>query len=179
MVHAGAVTTDPSPGFSSIAFDDIPAPDHADVVIVAVPPTEAPLPDGPEVWAHEIFDVRSVPRWVGLLFLVRQVVVRLVGIPRGDRSAFDIDRVSGGEALIAHDDRHLDFRCGVAYDPSTRLLRITTTVRLKGWRGRLYFAPVSVLHDPVTRSMAKAAVRRITSGRPPARPRASGPAGRS
>jgi hypothetical protein len=34
-------------------------------------------------------------------------------------------------------------------------------VTLKGWRGRLYFVPVRLLHDAVTRSMMAAAVRRL------------------
>jgi len=40
---------------------------------------------------------------------------------------------------------------------------VTTAVWLHGWRGRLYFAPVSVLHDPITRSMMRRAVRRTAS----------------
>ena len=45
-------------------------------------------------------------------------------------------------------------------DTDRRLLRITTAVRLHGWRGRLYFAPVSVLHPLVTRAMASRAAAR-------------------
>jgi hypothetical protein len=41
------------------------------------------------------------------------------------------------------------------------MLRVTTAVWLHGWRGRLYFAPVAVLHDPVTRSMMRRAIRRV------------------
>ena len=40
-------------------------------------------------------------------------------------------------------------------------VHVTTAVTLKGWRGRVYFAPVRLLHDAVTRSMMIAAARRL------------------
>ena len=80
---------------------------------------------------------------------------------------FSVVEVQGDEALIAHADRHLDFRAGVGFDPGSRMLRVTTAVWLKGWRGRVYFTPVSVLHDPVTRSMMRRAIRRMVGPVPP------------
>ena len=151
------------PTLVSMAFDDLPAPDFADVVIVAIPSGLDPVPADPAWWVGEVFNVRSTPWWVRALFVVRQALVGLVGIHRGDGSAFDVAEVRGEEALIATNDRHLDFRAAVGIDVERRLLRITTTVRLHGWRGRVYFLPVGVLHGPVTRSMANAAVRRVSS----------------
>ena len=101
---------------------------------------------------------RNAPVLVKALFAIRQSVVGLVGISRGSRSVFDVKSVAGNEALPVADDRHLDFRCGVGIDVERRLLRVTTVVRLTGWRGRASFAPVSVLHGPITRAMAKRAV---------------------
>lgn len=143
----------------SLAFADIPAPDFADVVIVAVPRTPFPLPGDPAWWAQQVFSVRSAPGWVKVLLLLRQAVVGLIGVDRSDRSVFAVDKVEGEEALIAADDRHLDFRAAVRVDVENRLLSVTTTVKLHGWRGRTYWIPVSVLHGPVTRSMAKRAVQ--------------------
>jgi len=148
------------PAFRSMAFDDIPTPDFADVTVVAIPPGTDPLPSDPAWWARAVFSVRSTPWWVRVLFALRQALVGLIGVKRGNRSVFDVGSVKGEEALIAADDRHLDFRAAVGIDIQHRLLRVTTTVRLHGWRGRVYFAPVSVLHGPVTRAMATAAVRR-------------------
>ncbi|MBA2695284.1 MAG: DUF2867 domain-containing protein [Actinobacteria bacterium] len=54
----------------------------------------------------------------------------------------------------------MTFRCGGGVDHAAGLLRVTTAVWLHGRRGRIYFAPVSVLHDPVTRAMMRRAVRR-------------------
>ncbi len=145
------------PQFRSLALDEIPQPDFADVQIVSVPSGAS---SNPRFWAEQIFDVHRMPAWVTGLMAVRQAVVGLVGIPQGDESAFTVDCVVGEEALINTDDRHLQFCCGVAIDSERSLLRVTTVVRLKGWRGRLYFAPVSLAHGPVVRSMVKAAVRR-------------------
>jgi hypothetical protein len=99
-----------------------------------------------------------------LLLGLRQVLVRLIGVKRAPSSVFDIDAVVGEEALIAADDRHLDFRAGVGIDVEQRLLRVTTVVRFHGWRGRLYFIPVGLLHDPITRAMARRAVRDFVRG---------------
>lgn len=159
------MTPDPAePSFVSMAFADIAAPDFADVVVVGIPAAAGPIDGDPTWWVGEIFDVRSMPWWIRGLFAFRQAVVGLVGISRGDASSFAVADVSGEEALISTDERHLDFRAAVGLDTNRRLVRVTTVVRLHGWRGRLYFAPVAVLHGPVTRAMTKAAVRRYVAG---------------
>jgi hypothetical protein len=147
------------PVFRSAALDDIAQPDFADVVLVSIPPTVHPIIDDPAWWAEQVFSVRSMPRWIVLLLGLRQVLVRLIGVKRAPSSVFDVKVVVGEEALIAADDTHLDFRAGVGVDVGQRLLRVTTVVRFHGWRGRLYFKPVGLLHDPITRAMARRAVR--------------------
>lgn len=151
------------PVFRSAAFDDIPDPDFADVVVVAIPTTAHDIVDDPAWWAERVFSRRSMPRWIALLLGLRQVLVRLIGVNRAPSSVFDVKRVVGEEALIAADDSHLDFRAGVGIDVGQRLLRVTTVVRFHGWRGRIYFIPVGLLHDPVTRAMARSAVRDFVS----------------
>jgi hypothetical protein len=84
--------------------------------------------------------------------------VRILGIPPVDPSAISV-REHADEVLVELDDRHLDFRCGIAVDERMRLLRVTTTVRFHGWRGRLYFVPVRVLHPIVVRAMIRSASR--------------------
>jgi hypothetical protein len=152
------------PVFRSAAFDDIPEPDFADVVVVSIPATAHPIIDDPAWWAERVFSLRSMPRWIVLLLGLRQVLVRLIGVNRAPSSVFDVKAVIGEEALIAADDRHLDFRAGVGIDVTQRLLRVTTVVRFHGWRGRLYFIPVGLLHDPITRAMARRAVRDLVRG---------------
>lgn len=154
--------THPMPALRSLVLDEMPRPDWADVVL-------EPLPDGastdPEVWARAIFDIRSSPRVVVALMALRQLLVPLIGVTPGKRSVFAVQRVSGEEAFIRADDRHLDFCAAVGVDPVRRTVRVTTAVQLHGWRGRVYFTPVSVLHDPITRSMMRSAGRRLTARR--------------
>lgn len=91
--------------------------------------------------------------------LVRQAIVRLVGSPPAARDVFDIRERLGDEVLIAGDEKHLDFRCAVAVDPALGLVRVTTTVRLHGWRGRAYFAPVRLVHPIVVGAIIRGANR--------------------
>ena len=137
-----------------------PAPDFADVCVISIPHSAQPLNPDPAYWAKAVFNPHTAPRWVQLLFGVRQAAVRLIGVPPAGADVFRVGEVVGDEALISADDVHLDFRCGVGIDVEARLLRVTTVVRLKGKRGRVYFAPVSLFHGPVTRAMARHAVRR-------------------
>lgn len=141
---------DDQPGFRSLALDRIPRPDFADVQVVTLPPGADP---DPRVWAERVFDLRNGPAWVAALMVVRQALVGLIGVSPGDLSAFAVQQVVGEEAVIDTDDRHLRFCCGVAVDAQRSLLRVTTVVRLKGWRGRVYFAPVAAVHGPVVRAM--------------------------
>ena len=145
----------------SLALRDIPEPDFADAAIVSLP---AGAPLDPRVWAEEIFRLRTMPAWITAALAVRQAVVPLLGIRRAPRDTFAVREQVGDEVLIAADDTHLDFRCAVAVDRSARLVRVTTTVRLHGWRGRVYFAPVRLLHAVVVQAMIKNASERLVGG---------------
>jgi hypothetical protein len=138
----------------SLALRDIPTPDYADAIIVPLPPG---APDDPALWARRLFSLRTMPRWVLAALAARQLLVPLLGIRPAPDDVFAIREHDEDEVLMAADDRHLDFRCAVAVDRAARLLRVTTTVRLHGWRGRAYFLPVRVLHPLVVRAMIRAA----------------------
>ncbi|GEA84335.1 MAG: DUF2867 domain-containing protein [Cellulomonas sp.] len=137
----------------SLALRDFP-PDYADTTIIRLP---AGAPTDPRAWADATFSLRTMPGWVRAALGLRQLLVPLLGVPRAPRSTFAVDEVAGdascGEALIVADDRHLDFRCGVAVDAHAGLVAVTTNVRLHNRRGRLYFLPVRALHPVVVRSM--------------------------
>jgi hypothetical protein len=150
-----------APQFVSMAFDDIPRPHYADVIVEPIPGNVPIDALDAEQWTRRVFGFGAAPRWVLVLLAVRQAVVGLIGIPKGDSSQFAVDRSVGDEALISVDDRHLRFRAAVGIDRERRLLRVTTAVDLIGWRGRVYFAPVSVLHPIVVRSMMRRAIRRV------------------
>ena len=142
----------------SLALRDIPTPDYADAIIVPLPPGTT---TDPSVWAHRLFSRRTMPGWVVGALAARQVLVPLLGIPPAATDVFAIREQHDDEVLLAADDRHLDFRCAVAVDRAARLLRVTTTVRLHGWRGRVYFFPVRVLHPIVVRAMIRSAGRAL------------------
>ena len=144
----------------SLALRHIPTPDYADAIIVPLPPG---TPADPTVWAHRLFSLRTMPGWVVGALAVRQLLVPLLGIPRAADGVFTIREQREDEALLGADDRHLDFRCGVAVDRAARLLRVTTTVRLHGWRGRAYFLPVRLLHPLVVRAMIRSAGRSLAA----------------
>ncbi|UJP40064.1 DUF2867 domain-containing protein [Cellulomonas palmilytica] len=143
----------------SLAMRDFP-PDYADTTIVR-------LPDGattdPRTWATTTFSPRTMPRWVLAALGLRQLLVPLIGVRPAPRATFAVDEVvadeHGGEALVVADDRHLDFRCGVAVDARAGLVAVTTNVRVHNRRGRLYFLPVRALHPHVVRSMLTRAAR--------------------
>lgn len=153
--------SDDAPAFRSLALDELPHPDHVDVIAVPLPPD---APTDPETWARTIFSTAAAPVWVRIAFGLRQVLVPLIGVRPGDpATAFAVRRVVGEEALLAESDRHLDFTCGVGVDARRGLVRVTTVVRLHGWRGRLYFAPVKLVHPSVVRGMLRRAARTLAA----------------
>jgi hypothetical protein len=138
----------------SAAFGVMPCPDWAATTTIAVPKAAGHTP---EQWAQAIFS--TVPFWVKAMFALRAVAATALRLPPADPAMLAVNRVVGDEAIIDTDDRHLRFVAAVRVEPG--LVHVTTAVRLKGWRGRVYFAPVRLLHDAVTRSMMTAAGRRI------------------
>ena len=142
----------------SAVYQLMPRPDWAMTTTVTVPDDTTRDAEG---WARAVFAVGSTPAWVKVLFGIREAAVRLVGIPPGRPGMLAVREVRDGEALIDTDDRHLRFVAAVTAEP--HLVHVTTAVTLKGWRGRVYFAPVRLLHDAVTRSMMTAAARRLAT----------------
>ena len=147
---------DAEPAFRSLTLRDIPVPDFVDLVAVPLPGSAT---TDPEVWARTLFSVDSSPGWVRFLFGLRESLVRLIGVEQADPSVFDVCLVEGDEALISADERHLNFRAGVGVDKERSLVRVTTVVKLHGRRGRLYFAPVKVLHPIIVQAMMRKAAR--------------------
>jgi hypothetical protein len=116
------------------------------------------MPTDPQVWADAIF--RDPPAWVVAALGLRQALVGLVGIDRGDGSSFATVARAADEVLLGTDERHLDFRASVRRE-ATRVV-VTTVVTLHNARGRGYFAIVRPLHPIVVRSMLNRAARRLS-----------------
>ncbi|QAY73254.1 DUF2867 domain-containing protein [Agromyces protaetiae] len=146
------------PAFRSLALEGIPRPDYVDVRAVAVPERIAV---DPEMWARELFTLRSMPGWVRAAMGVRAALVPLIGVDPSQRGVFDVREVRGEEALVAYDDRHLYFRCGIGVGRDPGLVRVTTVVKLHGRRGRLYFAFIRIGHPFVVEAMLAKTARRL------------------
>lgn len=140
----------------SAAYDLMPQPQWAATTTVSIPGASDHTA---EQWARAVFDVTSLPPWVRALFAVREVAASALRLPPGDPTMLAVNAVVGSEAIIDTDEAHLRFVAAVRQEPG--LVHVTTLVTLKGWRSRLYFAPVRLLHDVVTRSMMTSAARRL------------------
>lgn len=149
------------PKFSSIAVGEGRF-DYGDMIFASLPPGAS---EDPREWAEVMFSREAMPRPVLALFGVRMFFAGLLGLRPAPSHVFDVCEVHDDEALMAFDDDHLDFRCAVGVDPAARIVRVTTVVRLHGWRGQLYFTPVSLLHPLILRAMLAAARRRLTTSR--------------
>jgi hypothetical protein len=149
-----------SPAFASLALAVIPDPDYAGMSFCVLP---AHATADPAAWARNLFSRSSMPRWIVVALALRQLLAPLMGIRRAPKDVFRVLDTVGDEALIAFEDTHLDFAVGVGVSERTNTVRVTTTVRLKNTRGRLYFLPVRVLHPFVMQSLLKRS-RRVLSG---------------
>jgi hypothetical protein len=148
------------PAYASLALAAIPDPDYADMSICVLP---AHATADPAAWARNLFSLSSMPKWIVVALALRQALAPLMGIRRAPKNVFAVRDTVGDEALIAFADTHLDFAVGVGVSESTNTVRVTTTVRLKNIRGRLYFLPVRLLHPFVVQSMLKRS-RKVLSG---------------
>lgn len=152
--------TPAQPAFSSLALAEIPDPDFADMSISILP---AHATADPEAWARSLFSIRTLPKWILLAMVLRQAIVPLLGIRAAPRGVFTVRELRGDEALMAFQDRHLDFAVAVGVSEQSNTVRVTTTVRIKNRIGRLYFVPVRILHPLVIQSMLKRS-RKLLSG---------------
>lgn len=132
----------------------LPRVDWSDAYAVPCGPSD---PVDPQLWADAAF--RDPPGWVRALLCVRQALVGLVGIERGDVSAFDTLARTADEVLLGTDAGHLDFRASVLREPDRVVL--STVVQVHGLRGRAYCAVVRRVHPSVVRAMLTRAARRL------------------
>ena len=111
----------------------------------------------PQDWADAVF--HAPPAWVGALLLARESLVRLVGIDRAGRGAFDPVARTDDEVLLGIDQSHLGFRASVLCEPDRVV--VSTVVHLHNRRGRAYSAIVRLVHPAVVRAMLRRAARRV------------------
>jgi hypothetical protein len=134
----------------------LPYVDWSDAYAVMVP---SGPPRHPQDWADAIF--HAPPLWVRLLFGVREVLVRMVGIEAGGDHVFDTVSWSPTEVLLGIDQRHLGFRASVLVEPGRVV--VSTVVEVRNRRGLVYSALVRPIHPFVVRRMLARAARAMAS----------------
>ena len=133
----------------------LPHVDWSDAYAVLTP-SGAPRRD-PQEWADAI--LHGPPLWIRVLFGVREVVVRMVGVERGGDHVFATVSWRPDEVLIGTDQGHLGFRASVLVEPGRVVL--STVVQLRNRRGRAYSALVRRIHPWVVRGMLARAARKM------------------
>ena len=137
----------------------LPNVDWSDAYAVAVPP--GAQGHHPQEWADAIF--RSPPPWIRILFAMREVLVRAVGIERGGTHVFETLGWRSDEVLLGVDQAHLAFRASVLLEDGRAVL--STVVNVRSRRGLLYTALVRRVHPLVARSLLARATRKLAGGR--------------
>lgn len=136
-------------------------PSLADAYAVSRPPA---VTTDPAAWVEAVF--HDPPAWVMALLRLRNMLVRVVGIPPGDESAFAVLERTEREALLGTDERHLDFRSSVLVDD--RAVTVSTVARPHHAVGRGYLAIVGLIHPTVVRAMLGRAARSMAERAPTA-----------
>ncbi|MFG1925445.1 DUF2867 domain-containing protein [Cryptosporangium sp. NPDC048952] len=114
-------------------------------------------PRDPHAWAKAVFF--DPPPWVRVALGVRNALVGLIGVERGDRSSFATESATDREVLLGTDAGHLDFRASVLVD--TDRVVLSTHARPVRTRGTIYLLPVRALHPLVVRAMLSRAATRL------------------
>ena len=138
---------------SLLLADALPHADWSDAYAVGIP-AKAPRRD-PQEWADAVF--HEPPLWIQILFGVRELLVRAVGIERGGEHVFDTVLRTDDEVVLGIDQSHLGFRASVLVERDRVV--VTTVVKFHNRRGAAYFALVRIVHPLIVRSMlARAAI---------------------
>jgi hypothetical protein len=154
--YSGVVTAVPVPS-TPLLVDALAEVTWSDAYAATLPPV-GPKWD-PQDWADAVF--RHPSGWVRILFGVRQLAVRAVGIEAGDRHAFDTLDRRGDEVLLGVDQQHLSFRASVLIDRDRVV--VSTIVAVHNRRGRAYSRLVRQVHPWVVRSLLARAAQRLTA----------------
>jgi hypothetical protein len=154
--ESGSIRTVPLPDSATLLSGAIPAADLADAYSVRVPPGTTA---DPQEWADRVF--RDPPPTVLALLHLRNALVGMVGIERGDSSAFDTLERTEREVLLGTDAGHLDFRASVLVQPDAdgTTVTVSTVAATHSAAGRAYLRVVGLVHPFVVRAMLRRAAR--------------------
>ncbi|MEL6672967.1 MAG: DUF2867 domain-containing protein [Bacteroidota bacterium] len=142
------------------------------------------LPAGTDVQLRKlpVLFFYSFPRWLGVLFGIREVIARLAGLKTaqgidvaqqlqefkgevGESVAlFHVMEVNEEEIVTGESDSHLDFRLAFRKIPVAHQteIQLITTVHFHNRMGRLYFWVVKPFHKLIVKSVMRRMARRLT-----------------
>ena len=127
----------------------------------------------------------SSPKWVGLLFILRNKIVSMFGLktsgsvenrqsqldnfkfePGTRLGLFKVFSRNENEIIIGEDDKHLNFRVSLylekkAKELHQKILTISTTVEFNNGFGRVYFFPVKPFHKIIVPIMLKGIIKSL------------------
>lgn len=111
----------------------------------------------PQEWADAVF--HAPPEWIRVLFGVRELLVRAVGIEAAGKHVFDTVSRTEDEVVLGADQSHLGFRASVLVEQDRVV--VTTVVQFHNRRGTAYFSLVRRIHPLIVRSMLARAARAL------------------
>lgn len=131
-----------------------------------------------ESWELIAAVFQSAPGWVESLFSLRNRIAGYLGLKTGRDNPRDLDppyqigqriglfriiALTGSEAIIGENDRHLDFRISLlmVHNYAGSQLVVSTLVNRKNALGVLYFSVVKPFHRLIVPVMARAMARKI------------------
>ena len=153
----------------SLIARHLPA-DHADSFAVEAGTKIAASPDDLMVgfWS-------DMPAWVTVLFALRNMMVKLVGLKGSDsHNGEELEKCireggkygfletlakDGRETVIVMRDKHLDAYISL-YKANSDTIAATTLVRYNNRLGKVYFFAIRPFHNIIVRSMLKRAVKK-------------------
>lgn len=122
-----------------------------------------------ECLAHKIFNQPSV--FIKSLFLVRNTLVKLIGLSSSKPKDYNEDYKVGGyigffriyeikedEIILGLNDKHLNFRVSIFNDRETKFnIKVTTIVQFNNKAGLFYMNAIKPFHRIVVKGMVKKA----------------------
>ena len=121
----------------------------------------------------------SSPKWIEVLFAIRNNIVRVFGLktakknknkqdilanlkgkPNEQIGLFKIFEATDQEIIMGEDDKHLNFRVSLLMnqsetEPTNKSITVSTTVYFNNWFGKLYFLPVKPFHKLIVPTILK------------------------
>lgn len=119
------------------------------------------------------------PRWISLLFQVRNKIVKIFGLKTSGKSTdreaqlkafkcepgerlglFKVFEKTENEVIIGEDDKHLNFRISFLLDKKTAAIQMTTAVKFHNRFGKAYFFLIKPFHKIIAPLMLKNIVKK-------------------